>query len=111
VRHVDEPAALVVADSRYIAEEAVALIKVEYEPLPAVSDMMDAISSHQRCLWQVMGLHGLAVTLPAGTRFEIRHFLSRPPSNGPKHCQSWPSVSGECHAMKLVRHFKNSAAN
>ena len=36
---------LVVADTRYIAEDAIGLIKVEYEPLPAVSDMMDAINS------------------------------------------------------------------
>jgi CO/xanthine dehydrogenase Mo-binding subunit len=45
VRHVGEPVVLVVADSRYIAEDAIGLIKVEYEPLPAVSDMMDAINS------------------------------------------------------------------
>src|SRR5262249_5050893 len=45
VRHVGEPVALVVADSRYIAEDAVALLKVEYEPLPAVSDAMEAINS------------------------------------------------------------------
>jgi len=45
VRHVGEAVALVVAESRYIAEDAVALIKVAYEPLPAVSDMMDAINS------------------------------------------------------------------
>ena len=45
VRHVGEPVALVVADSRYLAEDAVALIKVEYEPLPAVSDALEAINS------------------------------------------------------------------
>ena len=45
VRHVGEPVALVVADSRYIAEDAIALINVDYEPLPAVSDMMEAINS------------------------------------------------------------------
>jgi CO/xanthine dehydrogenase Mo-binding subunit len=45
VRDVGEPVALVVADSRYLAEDAVALIKVEYELLPAVSDMMEAINS------------------------------------------------------------------
>ena len=45
VRHVGEPVALVVADSRYIAEDAVALIKAEYEPLPVVSDAMEAINS------------------------------------------------------------------
>ena len=33
-----EALAIVVADSRYIAEDAVALVEVEYEPLPAVSD-------------------------------------------------------------------------
>lgn len=45
VRHVGEPVALIVADTRYIAEDAAALIRVEYEPLPAVSDMMEAINS------------------------------------------------------------------
>ena len=45
MRHVGEPVALVVADSRYVAEDAVALIKVEYEPLPAVSDALEAINS------------------------------------------------------------------
>ena len=45
VRHVGEPVVLVVADTRYIAEDAVGLIRVEYEPLPAVSDMMEAIKS------------------------------------------------------------------
>src|SRR5579872_777662 len=45
VRHVGEPVVLVVADSRYIAEDAIGLIKVDYEPLPAVSDMMEAINS------------------------------------------------------------------
>jgi CO/xanthine dehydrogenase Mo-binding subunit len=46
VRHVGEPVVLVVADSRYIAEDAIGLINVVYEPLPAVSDMMEAINSH-----------------------------------------------------------------
>ncbi len=45
VRHFGEPVALIVADSRYIAEDAAALIRVDYEPLPAVSDMMEAINS------------------------------------------------------------------
>ena len=45
VRHVGEPVVLVVADTRYIAEDAIGLIKVDYESLPAVSDMMDAINS------------------------------------------------------------------
>jgi carbon-monoxide dehydrogenase large subunit len=38
VRFVGEPVAFVVADSRYLAEDAAALVDVEYEPLPAVVD-------------------------------------------------------------------------
>jgi carbon-monoxide dehydrogenase large subunit len=39
VRHVGEPVALIVAESRAIAEDALADIVVEYEPLPAVVDL------------------------------------------------------------------------
>jgi 2-furoyl-CoA dehydrogenase large subunit len=39
VRYVGEPVAVVVADDRYIAEDALDLIDVDYEPLPAVSDL------------------------------------------------------------------------
>lgn len=35
-RHVGEPLAVVVADDRYVAEDALELIEVELEPLPAV---------------------------------------------------------------------------
>ncbi|MCW2906284.1 MAG: aldehyde oxidase and xanthine dehydrogenase molybdopterin binding protein [Actinomycetia bacterium] len=38
VRYVGEGVAVVVADSRYLAEDALALIDVEYEPLPPVVD-------------------------------------------------------------------------
>ncbi len=38
VRYVGDPVAVIVADSRYIAEDALELIDVEYEPLGAVTD-------------------------------------------------------------------------
>lgn len=38
VRYVGEPVAVVVADDRYLAEDALELIEVEYEPLPALAD-------------------------------------------------------------------------
>src|SRR5262249_29775496 len=41
--YVGEPIAVVVADSRYLAEDAAALVAVDYEPLPAVSDCAAAI--------------------------------------------------------------------
>src|SRR5215468_9781544 len=33
-----EPVAIVVAESRYLAEDAAALVVIDFEPLPAVSD-------------------------------------------------------------------------
>ena len=44
VRYVGEPVAVVVADSRYIAEDACDLIDVAYDVLPAVADLAHAIA-------------------------------------------------------------------
>jgi CO/xanthine dehydrogenase Mo-binding subunit len=44
VRHLGEPVAVVVAESRYIAEDALADIGVEYWPLPAVVDLERALA-------------------------------------------------------------------
>jgi aerobic carbon-monoxide dehydrogenase large subunit len=41
--YAGEPLAIIVADSRYIAEDAAALVAVDYEPLPAISDCVAAI--------------------------------------------------------------------
>ena len=43
VRYVGEPVAVVVAESRYLAEDALDAMEVTYEPLPAVIDV------RQRC--------------------------------------------------------------
>src|SRR5215470_12425186 len=43
VRFVGEAVAFVVADDRYLAEDAVGLIEVEYEPLPAIVDLVTAL--------------------------------------------------------------------
>ncbi len=44
VRYVGEPMALVVADDRYVAEDALALIDVLYEPLPACALVAEALA-------------------------------------------------------------------
>jgi carbon-monoxide dehydrogenase large subunit len=44
IRHVGEPLAIVVADSRYLAEDALDDIEVELEPLPAVVDLELALA-------------------------------------------------------------------
>ena len=42
VRYVGEPVALVVAESRYLAEDAAELVEIEYRPLEAVMDPLAA---------------------------------------------------------------------
>ena len=45
VRHVGEPIAVVIAQSRYLAEDALADIVIEIEPLPAVVDLESALAA------------------------------------------------------------------
>lgn len=45
VHYVGEPIAVVVAETRYLAEDALDLIKVDYEPLPAVASLSCALEA------------------------------------------------------------------
>jgi aerobic carbon-monoxide dehydrogenase large subunit len=45
VRYVGEAVAVVVAESRYIAEDALDIMDVTYEPLPAVTDVGEALEN------------------------------------------------------------------
>src|SRR5882757_5451402 len=45
VRHVGEPLAVVIAQSRHVAEDGLADIVVDIEPLPAVVDLETALSA------------------------------------------------------------------
>jgi aerobic carbon-monoxide dehydrogenase large subunit len=45
VCYVGEAIAVVIADNRYLAEDAAAAVVVDYEPLPAVSDCRDALAA------------------------------------------------------------------
>jgi carbon-monoxide dehydrogenase large subunit len=42
--HVGEPIAIVVAESRYLAEDAAALVDIDFDPLPAASDCRAALA-------------------------------------------------------------------
>ncbi len=64
VNHVGEPVAVVVAEDRYRARDAVDLIEVDYEPLAAVTDPEKALEKNsprvhaqlkdnQACLWKL----------------------------------------------------------
>src|SRR5262249_17554642 len=49
VAFVGEAVALVIAQSRYLAEDAAALVAVDYEPLPAISDCRQALAAGAPC--------------------------------------------------------------
>jgi carbon-monoxide dehydrogenase large subunit len=45
VKFVGDPVALVVAENRYVAEDAIELVDVDYDPLPAIADVTKAMGS------------------------------------------------------------------
>ena len=51
VRMVGDPIAIVVAESRYVAEDALELIDVEYEPLEAIATIEAALDTTKPKLW------------------------------------------------------------
>jgi 2-furoyl-CoA dehydrogenase large subunit len=55
VRYVGEPVAVVVAENRYVAEDALDLVKVEYEPADAVVDAEAAIEKKAPVLHEAVG--------------------------------------------------------
>jgi carbon-monoxide dehydrogenase large subunit len=55
VRYSGEPVALVVAESRYIAEDACELIEVDYDPLPVVLEAESALAADTTTLFEDAG--------------------------------------------------------
>ena len=55
VRYVGEPVAVVVAQDRYIAEDALDLIRIDYEVLPAVVDIETAVAEGAVILHDAVG--------------------------------------------------------
>lgn len=55
VRYVGEPVAVVVAQDRYVAEDALDLIRVEYEMLPVAADIESAVAEGAPVLHPVAG--------------------------------------------------------
>ena len=55
VRYVGEPVAVVVAADRYLAEDALELIEVDYEPLPITLRPADAIKPDSAVLHEGLG--------------------------------------------------------
>ena len=55
VRYAGEPVALVAAEDRYVAEDALELIEVEYRPLPPVIDLKAAMNDGSPLLHEAVG--------------------------------------------------------
>ena len=55
VRYVGEPVAIVAADTRAAAEDALELIEVEYEPLPAVGSPEAAVAADAPLIYEELG--------------------------------------------------------
>ena len=52
VRHVGDPVVFVVAESNEIACTAVDLIQIDYDPIPAVVEVMDALRPGSQSIWE-----------------------------------------------------------
>ncbi|HXY94906.1 MAG TPA: xanthine dehydrogenase family protein molybdopterin-binding subunit [Acidimicrobiia bacterium] len=61
VRYVGDTVALVVAESRYAAEDAAELVEVEYEPAPAVVDFASAAADTENLVHAAWGLESNAM--------------------------------------------------
>jgi carbon-monoxide dehydrogenase large subunit len=51
VRYVGEPVAAIVAETKHAARDAAEAIDVQYEPLPAVADIADAVAAAAPLVW------------------------------------------------------------
>ncbi|MSQ21452.1 MAG: xanthine dehydrogenase family protein molybdopterin-binding subunit [Betaproteobacteria bacterium] len=60
VRHVGEAVAVIVAESAYLAEDAAELVQIEYEFLPAVVDVEQALAATSAVLHEKNGTNLLA---------------------------------------------------
>src|SRR5688500_1095307 len=72
VRYAGEPVALVLATDPHVAEEAAALIQVEYESLPAVYDELEAMTA-KAIVHEVLK--------PAGTFPDLKHLQGKRDTN------------------------------
>src|SRR5207249_9650824 len=76
VRHVGDPVALVVAETREQAADAAALVAVEYEPLPAVAATAEAARPGAPAVWQEAP-DNVAFVWEAGDRAAVARAFER----------------------------------
>jgi 2-furoyl-CoA dehydrogenase large subunit len=89
VRYVGEPVAVVVARDRYLAEDALELIEVEYEPLEPVLDA-EAAAETDACVSDRSFVYGDVDTALAGAHLVVRERFSFP---------RWSCTPVECYGV------------
>ena len=94
VSYVGEPVAIVIADSRYIAEDAAALVDVDYDLLPAVSDCRKAIAADAPAVRRELNSN-----IVATYRGQFRRSPT-PPSPRPRMCSTPTSGSTAAPAIR-----------
>jgi carbon-monoxide dehydrogenase large subunit len=81
VRYVGEPVAVVIAESRYLAEDAVDAMEVDYDPLPVLTDVRRSLEPGASMIHEAIGGNlvdrmdthkGDAATAMAGARHRVR---------------------------------------
>jgi carbon-monoxide dehydrogenase large subunit len=55
VRYVGDPVAVVLAENRYVAEDARNLVEIDYTPLPVVTDPEAALAADAPLLYEAFG--------------------------------------------------------
>jgi carbon-monoxide dehydrogenase large subunit len=75
VRYVGEAVAMVVADTLAAARDGAEAVKIEYETLPAVTDVMAALRADAPLLWQGAP-DNVALDCEFGHRLEVDHALA-----------------------------------
>lgn len=65
VRYVGDPVAVILAEDRYIAEDARDLVEIDYDVLPAVIDPEEALAPDAPLLYEELGSN-IAIQIPSG---------------------------------------------
>lgn len=91
MRYVGEPVAVVVADDRYVAEDAAARVGLEYDHLPAVVDAHEALTDH------------VVIHESTGTNVASRYVVSRGDPGGAFAAAAYTRVETfRCHRHTAV---------
>ncbi|MCS6931170.1 MAG: xanthine dehydrogenase family protein molybdopterin-binding subunit [Acetobacteraceae bacterium] len=76
-RHVGDPVAMVVAETRAAALDAAEAVAVEYDPLPAVTDPAEALSPDAPAVWPDLPDGNLAFRFALGDEAAVAAALAR----------------------------------